>query len=58
MKKNLKTGYKTRSNWRTRHTKYFPSINISGDWLHDAGFTIGSQIQIEISKGQLIINLI
>ncbi|AEI50254.1 SymE family type I addiction module toxin [Runella slithyformis] len=55
MKKTLKTGYKTRSNWQQRNTKFFPSINLSGDWLQDAGFNIGQAVAVEISQGQLII---
>lgn len=55
MKRTLKTGYKTRSDWKRRATKFFPSIHLSGDWLQDAGFEIGQPVTVEISKGQLII---
>lgn len=55
MKRTLKTGYKTRSDWRHRTTKFFPSLNLAGDWLQDAGFEIGQSVTVEISKGQLII---
>lgn len=55
MKKTLKTGYKTRQNRYKRQTKFFPSISLSGDWLHDAGFRIGEPVEVQILNGQLII---
>lgn len=55
MEKTLKTGYKARANWRTRYTKFFPCISLSGDWLHDAGFEIGQNIIVSIQNNQIII---
>lgn len=32
-----------------------PTIIMKGDWLKEAGFDIGSSIQVECSEGKLII---
>lgn len=32
-----------------------PKINLSGDWLEKAGFEIGGQITVTVSKNLLII---
>lgn len=32
-----------------------PKIILSGDWMKEAGFTIGSQIEIEVRNNQLIL---
>ena len=45
----LKTGYL----WQGK--KQVPKINISGIWLKNAGFEIGQNVKIEISKNQIII---
>lgn len=35
--------------------KQVPKINISGDWLKNAGFEIGENVKISISNNQIII---
>ena len=35
--------------------KAVPKINISGQWLKNAGFEIGENVKIEISQNQIII---
>ena len=35
--------------------KAVPKINISGDWLKNAGFEIGKSVKIEVSENQIII---
>lgn len=36
--------------------KQVPKINISGEWLKNAGFEIGKNVKIEIRNKQLIIS--
>ncbi len=36
--------------------KQVPKINISGEWLKNAGFEIGKTVKIEIRNKQLIIS--
>lgn len=38
---------------RSNSNKYRPIISISGDWLHDIGFTIDSLITIEYKENML-----
>jgi len=41
---------------RGRWTKSIkPKLTLSGDWMKEAGFTVGSQIQIEVLNGTLIL---
>jgi hypothetical protein len=35
--------------------KQVPKINISGEWLQKAGFEIGENVNIEVSRNKLII---
>jgi hypothetical protein len=35
-----------------------PLISISGRWMEDAGFTIGSKVNVESSHGRLVIELV
>ncbi len=35
--------------------KAVPKINISGQWLKNAGFEIGQSVKIEVVKNQIII---
>ena len=35
--------------------KQVPKLNISGEWLKNAGFEIGQNIKIAISNNQIII---
>lgn len=48
--KNLKICYL----WQGK--KQVPKINISGDWLKNAGFEIGENVKVEIRNKQLIIS--
>ena len=34
-----------------------PLLRLSGNWLAEAGFTEGDKVQVEVSKGQLVITL-
>lgn len=34
-----------------------PLIRLSGHWLGEAGFQEGDKVQVEVSKGQLVITL-
>lgn len=36
-------------------TSLKPKMTISGDWLEMAGFGIGTQVEIQVSKNKLII---
>lgn len=36
--------------------KQVPKLNISGEWLKNAGFEIGENVKIEIKNKQLIIS--
>ncbi|WP_394368288.1 SymE family type I addiction module toxin [Chryseobacterium caseinilyticum] len=36
--------------------KQVPKLNISGEWLKNAGFEIGQNVQIEIKNNILIIS--
>ena len=47
----LKRKYSPRSYNRYREV---PELSISGIWLEQAGFAIGSIVEIEISENQLI----
>lgn len=57
MKKTLKTGYRHRQNLRQQHTKFFPSLCLSGDWLKEAGIEIGTFVTLTISKEQIVIKI-
>jgi len=35
-----------------------PQLSLSGDWLQEAGFTLGRQIEIRVSQEQLMIKAI
>jgi len=35
--------------------KAVPKINISGQWLKNAGFEIGQSVKIEVSENQILI---
>lgn len=35
--------------------KLIPKINLSGDWLDTLGFEIGNYIEIQITKGKIVI---
>lgn len=35
--------------------KQVPKINLSGQWLKNAGFEIGQNVKIEVSKNQILI---
>lgn len=48
--KNLKICYL----WQGK--KKVPKINISGEWLKNAGFEIGENVKVEIRNKQLIIS--
>lgn len=41
------------TSWRGKEV---PWLNVSGVWLEQAGFHVGDQIEITITKNQLIIN--
>ena len=34
-----------------RKIKFFSKINLSGKWLHDAGFTIGESVRVIVADG-------
>lgn len=34
-----------------------PLLRLSGNWLGEAGFKEGDKVQVEVSKGQLVITL-
>lgn len=38
--------------------KTVPQIKLTGQWLEEIGFTPGSEMSIECSKGKLIITII
>lgn len=40
----------------THFTKH-ASLNLSGNWLHHAGFPTGTAVKVTVSHGQLIIEL-
>ena len=62
MKKDVRT-VKLQSKYRESGTSYLfrepgvrvPWLNVSGNWLQDAGFNVGDPVQIYITKGQLLI---
>ncbi len=35
--------------------KLIPKINIQGDWLDNLGFEIGNYVEIQITKGKIVI---
>lgn len=43
--------------YKTTGTRYqhIPQIKMQGDWLEDAGFSIGDHIQVKCQKNRLII---
>lgn len=38
-----------------RNKKFVPQVNLCGKWLAQAGFHTGSQIEIIIENGQILI---
>jgi hypothetical protein len=39
----------------TKDYKHIPEIRLKGQWLHEKGFTIGSNILVNIKDNQIII---
>lgn len=56
MNRKLKIGYKSKSNALRRYSKLFPSLTLSGNWLHEAGFEIGQDVRLQIEKNKIIIS--
>ena len=44
-------------NWfyKTDSSKTVPWLNVNGQWLEQAGFKIGDQIQIDVRRNRLVI---
>ena len=38
-----------------RVPKEIPWINIQGLWLNEAGFTVGTELSVKISKGRIVV---
>ncbi|WP_020603234.1 SymE family type I addiction module toxin [Spirosoma spitsbergense] len=47
-----------RNDYRNRCTRFLPALKLSGHWMASAGFSVGDQVSIEVSDGQLIIRKI
>ncbi|KOY61431.1 hypothetical protein AM629_13940 [Photorhabdus heterorhabditis] len=41
----------------TRYYSQHPSLHLKGNWLEEAGFATGQEVNITIERGQLIIRL-
>lgn len=51
--------YTSRNGQRRQYTSVeVPQLRINGKWLEAAGFEIGGQVNIDVSKGQLIISVV
>jgi hypothetical protein len=44
--------------YRWKNEKRFPLLRLSGDWLDEAGFTLGQQFEITVHDRQLIIDAV
>lgn len=53
--KNLKISYSASKTRIEKRNKLNPKITLTGDWLKNAGFEIGNNIQVTIKNNQLII---
>ena len=52
----MKVGYICRDKASARGRSYdVPFIRMAGNWLADAGFGIGDQIQVEVKENQLVV---
>lgn len=47
--------YETRKSQLRRDDTLVPFIRIRGCWLREAGFEIGSDVEIEVSDNQLVV---
>ena len=51
-----KSGDVVRENGKSVYRSY-PMLMLSGHWLAEAGFEMGAKVEVEVSKGQLVIKL-
>lgn len=51
----LTIGYNFTKSKATKKISYKPKIMITGEWLKNAGFEIGQNVEIKIKKNQLTI---
>lgn len=45
----------SKKGWRHGAGKEVPRVNVSGEWLEQAGFKVGDQVRIAIEQNTLII---
>lgn len=36
----------------------YPRVNLSGDWLGDAGFPLGQQYEVNVERGRLVVRAV
>lgn len=53
-KRELKIGYRVRTNV-FRELKLVPEIKLAGNWLEQAGFAYGDEVEVVVEQGKLII---
>ncbi len=46
---------KTIGSWKGRETIWQPKVQLSGIWLHEAGFRAGDSIEVEVNNNSIII---
>jgi hypothetical protein len=44
--------------YRWNGKKQLPHLRLSGQWLHDAGFAVGRELEIEVAEGRLVIDAV
>jgi hypothetical protein len=44
--------------YRWNGKKKLPHLRLSGQWLHDAGFGVGRELEITVAEGRLVIEAV